>query len=685
MNTNISKPAHKSLHFSVLSFAILSSFYANAESYERDPLLNIQEVIVVKGEGPTAAQSSMTHWGISREEIEASGAQSLDLLLANVPGIYVRVGGQGTPRVDIRGFKARHVIYLINGVPANDAEDGQFDPSVIPASQIESVEVSVGPSSVLYGPGGAGGVINIITRQGDSAPSVSGNLEFAQDDTFNGNINVAGSGDKWQGFMSYNRQQRDGYPLSSDFEETEEQDSDTRLNADKTLDNFYAQGSYFVSDDTMLTANFNYKSGSWGKPSTDGTGTSKSKYERVDDFESSIVQLGFAHKFSDTLALRGYGYHNESQVFESAYASSDYSEITSTQDGTSTVQGGNLQLIADFDKAGLLTGSIISEKQSWESINYEAEDTSVSVFGDGSGSGGGSGGGTGGGSGDGSGSSDDFNKDGWLNTLAVEYQYQHNDQYGFTIGGAAHSQERDESDDTNYSAQLSSYWRVAEDSKLHAGIARKVRFPSLRNLYAQSSGNSELEPEESAHFELGLNQGFAYNTSMDITGYYTDAENYIAKDTDGVYQNISNYAFKGVDFSVRNEYFDDLDLTVSYSYLDSEDSDNDLMNELEYRPKHQFRFQGLYQFDFGMSVNLNVEYIADQIYYTSEKISGETVSVRNEVDNYTLVDINIVQPLMVDNLEAYIRATNLFDVNYYQSEALPQAGRQIFVGINWQL
>ena len=680
-------PAHKSLHFSILSIGILASFNAYSESVDRDPILKIQEVIVVKGEGPTAAQSSMTHWDISREEIEASGAQSLDLILANVPGIYVRVGGQGTPRVDIRGFKARHVIYLINGVPANDAEDGQFDPSVIPASQIDSVEVSVGPSSVLYGPGGAGGVINIITRQGDSAPSVSGNLEFAENDTFNGNINVAGSGDKWQGFMSYNRQQTDGFPVSSDFEDTDEQYGDERLNADKTLDNVYAQGTYFVSDETMLTANVNYKSGDWGKPSADGTGTNKSKYERVDDFESTMVQLGFAHKFSDMLALRGYGYHNQSQAFESAYSSDDYSEISSTQDGTSTVQGGNLQLIADFDRAGLLTGSIISEKQRWESINFEADTTSVSILGDGSGSGGGSGDGSGSGSGDGSGSgsSDDFNKDGWLNTLAVEYQYQHNDEYGVSIGGAAHSQERDEEDDTNYSAQLSSYWRMNDSSKLHAGIARKVRFPSLKNLYDQSSGNSELEPEESVHFELGLNQDFAYNTSMGVTGYYTDAENYIAKDNDGVYQNISNYAFKGVDFSIRNEYFEDLDFTVSYSYLDAEDSDNDLLSELEYRPKHQFRFQSLYQFDFGLSVNLNVEYIADQIYYTSEKIAGESVSVSNEVDNYTLVDINIVQPLMVENLEAYIRATNLLDVNYYQSEGLTQAGRQIFVGINWQL
>jgi vitamin B12 transporter len=672
---NLIKPANTSLRLSLLSITIVTSFCSYADDFERDPILNIQDVIVVMGKNPTAAQSSMTHWNISKEEIKSSGAQSLDEVLKNVPGVYVRVGGQGVPRVDVRGFKARHVIYLINGVPANDAEDGQFDPSVIPTSQIESVEVSVGPSSVLYGPGGAGGVINIITQKGDRAPAVSGNLEFSEDDTVNGNINLAGSAAKWQGFISYNHQQTDGFPLSSDYQDTDEQMGDIRLNSDKTLDNVYAQGSYFISDKTTLTANANYKSGNWGKPSSDGTGSRKVKYERVDDFDSNTVQLGFAHRFSDLLALRGFGYHNESQVVESAYSSNDYSDISSSQDGTSTVQGGNLQLVADFAHSGLLTGSIISEKQRWESINYKAKKDKLSVLSSRSG----------GGSGSGSGSSNNFDQQGWLNTLAVEYQYQHENQYGVTIGAAVHNQDLDDEDDTNYSGQLSGYWRVADDSKIHAGIARKVRFPSLKNLYALSSGNTELEPEESAHIELGLNQGFAYNTTMDVTGFYTDAENYIAKGTDSVYQNMGNYKFKGLDLALKNQYFDGLNLSVSYSYLGAEDSDNAAMDELEYRPKHQFRFQGMYQFDFGLSVNLNVEHITDQLYYTSEKIAGNKVSVKNEVDNYTLVDINIVQPLMVDNFEAYIRITNLLDVNYYQSEALPQAGRQIFVGINWQL
>ena len=65
---------------------------------------------------------------IGRAEIEARNARTLDEALRLIPGIYVRTGGDGTPRVDVRGFRSRHVLLLINGVQVNSTADGQFDP-----------------------------------------------------------------------------------------------------------------------------------------------------------------------------------------------------------------------------------------------------------------------------------------------------------------------------------------------------------------------------------------------------------------------------------------------------------------------------------------------------------------------------------------------------------------------------
>ncbi|GAB1118419.1 MAG: TonB-dependent receptor [Shewanella algae] len=679
--------SHIPVKLSALALALGCAMQANAASIERDPLVNnAMDVIVVHGERANATEVATTSWSISEDEIKALGAQSLDEVLKNVPGVYVRYGGEGTPRVDIRGFKTRHVTLLVNGVPANSADDGQFDPSVIPTSQISRVEVSVGPTSVLYGPGGAGGVINIITKRGDSAPAVSGNLELSKDDTFKGDISAAGSGDNWQGLISAGYQHTDGFPMSSDYQVTEYQDKYQRNNADKELTNLYAQGSYWLSDNTQLIANMALRSGEWGKPPRDGSGSGRVKFERVDDYDSQTFQLGLAHKFNDTFTFRGFGYHNQSDTYETVYGDNSYAELTQSQDGRSKVQGANLQLITDFDTAGILTTSVIAEKQSWEAVaeSLGSSKSGSSKVAAAKGSGGGTG--SGGGNGSGGGSGESFDDSAWVYTAAAEYQFQSEGDWGFTLGGAYHDMDKTEGNENDYSALASGFWQAADDTRLSLSVARKVRFPSMRNLYSLSSGNQELETEISKHVELGLEQGLGMNTELQLYLYHTDADDYIAKDASGMYQNMGNYRFQGLDTVLSNNSIENLDLSLSYSYLHAEDRDSSTgFDGLDYRPKHQLRFQLGYKLPTETRIHLNVERIMDQNYYEQEKIGGQKVWQEKSLDDYTLVDINLVQPLLKDKLELYLRATNLLDENYYQSDSLPQAGRQVFVGINWQI
>jgi outer membrane cobalamin receptor len=670
------KLKQKVTKLSLVVIAVGSSNLALAGDIDRASILDVAEVIVVTGEQPTAQQQTTTTWTISEDEIKTLGAQSLDQILKNVPGVYVRVGGQGTPRVDVRGFKARHVIYLINGVPANGAEDGQFDPSVIPASQIASVTISVGPTSVLYGPGGGGGVINIRTKEGDNAPLLSGHLEGAENDTLNGDVTLAGAGDKWQGLASVSRQQTDGWPVSSEQPDNALQSGDTRLNSDKTITSLFAQGTYWLSDRTQFMANLSYREGDWGKPVVDGTTDAKAKYERVDDYDSHTIQIGMAHQFNDLLTLRGFVYQNQSDVLENRYVDDSYKILEQTQDGRSVVHGGNLQLIADFADGQLLTGSVIAERQSWESVSETIDSNPVNT---------GSGRGTGSGGGTGSGSSEAFDDASWLYTVAAEYQYQQ-DALGFILGGALHQQARVVDDESDYSAQAAGYWQALDDTRINLGVARKVRFPSMRNLYSQSSGNEGLEAEMSKHVELSLDQGIGSDTDLNIAGFYTDAQNYIAKDVDGVYQNMGRYQFKGVDVALHNRSIDKLAITFAYSFLDTEDKDAASgLQALEYRPRHQFRLQADYELPFEMRINMNIEHIMGQVFQQQQKIAGQKVLVEQELDDYTLVDLNFIQPILGENLSVYVRATNLLDEHYYQSEALPQAGRQVFFGVNWLL
>jgi catecholate siderophore receptor len=96
---------------------------------------------------------------ISRETLDAQGATSLADALRNVPGITLSAGEGGVigDNVNLRGFSARTDLY-VDGM----RDRGQYSRET---AFLESVEVLKGPSSMLFGRGSTGGVINQITKQ----------------------------------------------------------------------------------------------------------------------------------------------------------------------------------------------------------------------------------------------------------------------------------------------------------------------------------------------------------------------------------------------------------------------------------------------------------------------------------------------------------------------------------------
>ena len=75
-------------------------------------------------------------------------------------------------------------ILLLDGVPFNSAFDQQFDPTLIPVENIARIKVTKGPSSVLYGQGGLGGVINIITKKGTRKTSGMAGMELGDHEPY---------------------------------------------------------------------------------------------------------------------------------------------------------------------------------------------------------------------------------------------------------------------------------------------------------------------------------------------------------------------------------------------------------------------------------------------------------------------------------------------------------------------
>ncbi|OGB26730.1 MAG: hypothetical protein A3I66_13390 [Burkholderiales bacterium RIFCSPLOWO2_02_FULL_57_36] len=117
-------------------------------------------VSTVGGKVPTAIRDipqSVTV--INRAVLDAQSATTLTEALRNVPGITLGAGEGGVigDNISIRGYSARTDIFL-DGI----RDRGQYARETF---FIDSVEVLRGPSSMMFGRGSTGGVINQVSKQ----------------------------------------------------------------------------------------------------------------------------------------------------------------------------------------------------------------------------------------------------------------------------------------------------------------------------------------------------------------------------------------------------------------------------------------------------------------------------------------------------------------------------------------
>ncbi|MBA3457303.1 MAG: TonB-dependent receptor [Deltaproteobacteria bacterium] len=122
------------------------------------------EAIEIFDERPDKPFDRDTEVRLTGEQLAARGATDLASALALLPDVTVRDAGRGGFNVDIRGARKGAVAVLIDGVLVSDPYYGTFDVSTIPVTDIVQIRVSTTPQSPIDGPGGPGGVIEVLTR-----------------------------------------------------------------------------------------------------------------------------------------------------------------------------------------------------------------------------------------------------------------------------------------------------------------------------------------------------------------------------------------------------------------------------------------------------------------------------------------------------------------------------------------
>ena len=630
---------------------------------------------IVVSDDAASVERVTTVRSIAAEDIQRMGARTLNEAVVLLPGVVIRTGGDGIPRIQVRGLETRHVKLLLDGIPLNSTFDGNFDPTTLPVEQIARIKVSLGSSSMLYGDGDLGGAINIITRKGSGAAHLGGaGFEIGQDDRYRGWGAVSGASGPIDYYLSVSGQESRGSRLSHDFRPTALEDGGIRLNNDLRRNNLYANLGYAASEAWSLGLTARHSDGKYGLPpstlSTTDPFASKAKYERIDSLRADALQLNAEYVPGGPWSGRGWLYYNAGSNDDNSYDNASFNSVSNAKlnntfllHNESRVNGAHLQTSYRSVQAGVLTVALDGRGETWNSDgllhdlassggNFRARNVSYARRID-------------------------------VQSAALEYTVTPLARTDLTAGYSRYHQGRESSGDSDANGYLlGAAYALSDVTSLRATASQHVRFPTISQLYDASSGNPGLKTETARNTEIGASHRFSATSSLSLALFRNEVHNYIEKDNfSNTYLNYDHYRFSGVEVSGDAALGDRLRLRASYTYQQSDNlSPGASFAQLQYRPRHKASVEADYDFGGGLQGNASLLSAARQYYY-----SRTTPLQQAQLNDYTLLNFKLSKRLGPSGASLYLGASNLFDKNYETAYGLPQAGRFLYAGVEYAL
>jgi vitamin B12 transporter len=202
---------------------------------------DLEEEIVVEGETP---KQSTPVYSVTSDEMQNQGSDTLSETLQRSPGFAVNDAGFGADihtGTSYRGHSINQSVFLINGRPFGSnvsTYHGGTDLNSIPLGAIDRVDLSSGSSATLYGSEAFGGVVNLITKQGDGPLRFTGSASVGSYETRNYQAGFGGA----TGALRY-RFNYEHFQAENDYKVpvgAANRSPDGRLfNGDSKLDSFY--------------------------------------------------------------------------------------------------------------------------------------------------------------------------------------------------------------------------------------------------------------------------------------------------------------------------------------------------------------------------------------------------------------------------------------------------------------
>ncbi len=599
----------------------------------------ITEEILVVGEVPNDRPVS-TITTLSDTQIDRAKPLDLAEIIRYAPGVSVTFGDKSVYSLKLRGVDDRRIALLVDGIPVYEPYYSSFDLKTISADGIDSLQLTKGPSSVLYGANTMGGIINVITQRPEGSPQLSLNASYGESNTKSLGARSGLQFGRWafSGTMLYQDSKGFYFPNEAGGSRQVRSNSDyERLNVNGKL--------YFNPTDrseVMLNAGL-YSSAYSMPPALESP---RPRYWQFKNWDRlSLNAGGFSGVGKDSVVrFRAFyvGYDNTlamfndpelTQVrFESTHDNAVYGMFALADLGI--LPGHRLKFSFDYKGDEAHTQENVGAP--WEeydqlTVSFAVEDHLVFM-------------------------------DRWQ--LVAGVSYDHLDKFTGESTGS-------------FNPLVGIRYSPREYLDLHLSYSRKSRFPSMRSMYSSPSGNPDLLSESGSIWELG----FEFTREVQITGavFLMSFKDLIDSvilpeyDFQRRYYNIAAAHINGFELSLQKS-LQQASFSANYTFLDHRDETND--QPLMTLSDHSLNFDVQIFPLPGLRWGILGLWASDSHYLLTED---------EVVDIPAYFNLDSILAYRWNKTEIFLKATNLLNSFIYSEPGFPWRGRYFELGIRADL
>jgi len=587
---------------------------------------------------------------IPRDEIIESHKDEFTEVLELTPGMNVRQGGRGEMRADMRGFDQRATLFTLNGVPVFEPYNGIVNLDLFPVEMFESVDIVRGPSSSLYGPNGMAGTIKMTTIRPTVPVTAALATTWRNSDYWDVRASAGATRGQVSGVVGGRYMTSGGFPLSGEFDERQAsrrrlEDGGTRLNSDRETKSGFGDFGYVTPGQGRVHVTGMISDGSFGIPPS--TVEFRPQFRRNDHQEFDHVQVGLDQPLSPAVGVSTAVFYSRYDTRESLFTTPSFdTKILTTEADSNEVGGVGYCGMALGDSDSLTVGGQVrwADATISDTVNGELNQADFTTA-----------------------------------NAAFENVYFLTERVRL-VSGLSYDVQTGGGRGTAW--ELDPQGGVAVEfgrfGELRAGVSRKLRFPTLRELFDPAQGNAELKPEKALVYEVGhrlQTQWFYVTASL----FRSDVTDMIENGTQGTSQqamNLDDATLQGVESAVGGVLgrFGRLDL--NYTYLDATARKNmptgsGSFSDIQHKPAH--RFNGILRIFFPYGIGARLEGI-----YTSDQV--ETFGTNVRADEFGLFNVQVSKTFGA-HFELYAGVDNVLDADYEQKLGSPEPGRWEYVGL----